>query len=74
MHTHPEQAHKALIAGLCPTAAFVFESINHLRDVTNIETGPLIAGGLGGLAVNFLGVRLLHGDGSHNLNGPVPAG
>ena len=142
MHAHPEQARKALIAGLVLTAAFVvveavagfltnslalvsdaghmlaesaglilalgaallarrpaggrrtygyarfevlvvpihvvllafiagyivFESINHLRNTPEIDTGPVIAVGLGGLAINLLVVRLLHRHGTQNLN------
>lgn len=142
MHTHPDQARKALIAGLCLTVAFViieavagyltnslalvsdaghmladsaglilalgaatlarrpaggrhtygfarfevlvvpihvvllaliagyivFEAVGHLREAPAIETGPVIAVGLGGLAVNLLVVRLLHSHGGNNLN------
>ena len=46
----------------------VFESIGHLRNTPNIETGPVIAVGLAGLAVNLLVVRLLHSHGNGNLN------
>ncbi len=52
-----------LIAGY-----IVFESIGHLRDTPDIETGPVIAVGLAGLAVNLLVVRLLHSHGTSNLN------
>jgi cobalt-zinc-cadmium efflux system protein len=142
MHAHPEQARRALIAGLVLTAAFVVieaaagfltsslalvsdaghmladsaglvlalgaatlarrpatgrrtygyarfevlvvpihvvllfliggyiavESVRHLRHAPEIETGPVIAVGLAGLAVNLLVVRLLHSHGSQNLN------
>ncbi|MGE3076297.1 MAG: cation diffusion facilitator family transporter [Dehalococcoidia bacterium] len=44
------------------------QSIGHLRNTPDIETGPVIAVGLAGLAVNLLVVRLLHNPESGNLN------
>ena len=46
----------------------VFESIEHLRNPPEIDTGPVIVVGLAGLLVNLLVVRLLHRHGAHNLN------
>lgn len=53
----------ALIAGY-----IVFEAVGHLREAPSIETGPVIAVGVAGLAVNLLVVRLLHSHGANNLN------
>ncbi len=46
----------------------VVQSFAHLRDTPTIETTPVIVVGLGGLLVNLLVVRLLHGHSENNLN------
>ncbi len=53
---------------LAVSAAIIWEAIGRLRNPEPVETGVMLVVATGGLIVNIIAVRLLHGSASHSLN------
>lgn len=53
---------------LAVSAAIIWEAVGRLRNPEPVETGVMLAVAVGGLVVNVIAARLLHGSASHSLN------
>lgn len=53
---------------LVVSAAIIWEAAGRIRNPEPVETGVMLIVAIGGLIVNVIAVRLLHGSASHSLN------
>ncbi|MEA3245478.1 MAG: cation diffusion facilitator family transporter [Gemmatimonadota bacterium] len=53
---------------LAVSAAIIWEAIGRLRHPPEVETGVMLVVASGGLVVNLIAARMLHGSANHSLN------